>query len=66
MSASQPQFMYLILVLPALFGVILIGEGIYKMTHDDSAGFINLMFGMVFLAACVVAYFFFSTYLKEL
>jgi hypothetical protein len=53
---DDPQFFYMMLALPALFGITLVGEGIYKMNHYES-GWINIASGVVFL--CVVAFGFF-------
>ncbi|OGM12911.1 hypothetical protein A3A76_00410 [Candidatus Woesebacteria bacterium RIFCSPLOWO2_01_FULL_39_23] len=63
MKPSDPQFLYLILVLPGLFGLALVGDGINKIIHDDSGGYISLIFGVIFFAVIIFAYFFFSTYL---
>ncbi len=61
MKPTDPQFIYMILVLPALFGLTLIGEGIAKIIHDEG-GFINIFFGLVFIVIVIFAYYFFSTY----
>jgi hypothetical protein len=55
----------MILVLPALFGLTLVGDGINKLIHDESSGYINILFGFVFLGVVVFAYFFFSVYLGQ-
>jgi hypothetical protein len=62
---TDPQFLYMILVLPALFGLTLVGDGINKLIHDESSGYINILFGFVFLGVVVFAYFFFSVYLGQ-
>lgn len=53
----------MILVLPSLFGLTLMGEGIYKLIHEDNSGFISVFFGMLFIAMVVFAYLFFSSYM---
>ena len=63
MKPSDPQFLYIILVLPVLFGITLIGDGINKLIHNNSSGIITLVFGFLFFALVVFAYIFFSTYL---
>lgn len=63
MSSIDPQFLYLILILPSLFGVTLIGEGFYKVVHEDKVGFVSIFFGFSFLALVVAVYFLFSTYI---
>jgi len=61
MKTTDPQFIYLILVLPALFGLTLVGEGINKILRNDG-GFVNVLFGLVFLVIVIFGYYFFSTY----
>jgi hypothetical protein len=64
MSATDPQFLYMILILPSLFGLTLIGEGLNKLMHEEWSGLISVLFGLAFIAVVVFAFFFFSTYLK--
>ena len=61
MRPTDPQFVYMILILPALFGVTLIGEGINKILRNEG-GFVNILFGLFFLVIVIFGYFFFSTY----
>lgn len=63
MTPKDPQFIYMILVLPSLFGLTLMGEGIYKCVHEEWSGLISIFFGMMFIAMVVFAYFFFSSYM---
>ena len=65
MIPSDPQFIYLILVLPSLFGLTMIGDGLFKLAHDDTRGLINLILGFVFIGVAVFTYFFFSMYLNQ-
>ena len=65
MSPSDPQFLYMILVLPSLFGLTLIGEGLNKVIHEEWSGLISIVFGLMFIAVVVFAFFFFSTYLNQ-
>ncbi|MBU0572742.1 hypothetical protein KKE60_03515 [Patescibacteria group bacterium] len=62
MSPSDPQFLYMILVLPSLFGLALIGEGINKVVHEKWAGLISITFGLVFISLVIFAFLFFSSY----
>ncbi len=64
MSATDPQFLYMILILPSLFGLTLIGEGLNKLIHEEWSGLISVLFGLAFIAVVVFAFLFFSTYLK--
>lgn len=65
MSATDPQFFYMILVLPSLFGLTLIGEGLTKILHEDNGGWISMIFGVIFIVVVIFAYFFFSSMLKS-
>ncbi len=65
MVSTDPQFLYMILVLPSLFGLTLVGEGISKVIHHEWHGIISLIFGFAFIGVVVFAYLFFSTYLAQ-
>jgi hypothetical protein len=60
---TDPQFLYMILVLPSLFGLTLLGEGINKIIHEEWNGVLSVIFGLMFIGAVVFAYLFFSSYL---
>lgn len=62
MSTADPQFMYIMLVLPSLFGLTLVGEGLYKVVHEENSGILSLVFGFMFMGMVVFAYFFFKSY----
>lgn len=63
MSTTDPQFLYMILVLPSLFGLTLLGEGINKIAHEEWGGVLSVIFGLMFIGVVVFAYLFFSSYL---
>jgi len=63
MMPNDPQFLYMILVLPSLFGLTLMGEGIYKCAHEEWSGLISIFFGLLFIVMVIFAYFFFSSYM---
>lgn len=63
MTPQDPQFLYMILILPSLFGLTLLGEGINKIVHEESGGIISVVFGIMFIGTVVFAYLFFSSYL---
>lgn len=65
MSPTDPQFLYMILVLPSLFGLTLVGDGLNKIMHEESGGIISIVFGFIFILVVVFAYIFFSSYLKQ-
>lgn len=52
----------MILVLPSLFGLTLIGEGLNKVIHEEWAGVVSIILGFAFIGMVVFAYFFFSSY----
>jgi uncharacterized membrane protein HdeD (DUF308 family) len=62
MSPSDPQFLYMILVLPSLFGLALVGEGINKIVHKKWAGLISIAFGLIFISLVIFAFLFFTSY----
>ena len=60
MKPSDPQFLYMILVLPTLFGLTLVGEGLNKILKSDQAGWLSMIFGLMFIGVVIFAYLFFS------
>jgi len=64
MNATDPQFLYMILVLPTLFGLTLVGEGLNKIFKKESTGWLSIFFGISFVGVVIFAYFFFSTNLR--
>lgn len=65
MSTTDPQFLYMILILPSLFGLTLLGEGINKVVHEEWNGIISVIFGFMFIGVVVFAYLFFSNYMMH-
>ena len=55
---GDTQLLYMILVLPTLFGLTLIGEGLNKVIKTESSGWVSIGFGVVFIAVVVFMYFF--------
>jgi len=53
----------MILILPSLFGLTLVGEGLAKIIHDDNGGWISVIFGAIFIAVVIFAFFIFKTIL---
>lgn len=60
MRSTDPQFLYMVLVLPTLFGLTLIGEGLNKILKEEVQGWISIIFGFLFIGVVIFAYFFFS------
>jgi len=65
MKPTDPQFLYMILILPALFGLTLVGDGVSKIVHEEGGGVISIFFGLVFIGIVIFAYFFFSSFLAQ-
>lgn len=51
------QFLYVMLILPTMFGLTLVGEGVYKMSHYES-GWVNVVLGGIFLVGVAFGYFY--------
>jgi len=64
MKASDPQFLYMVLVLPSLFGLTLVGEGLNKILKDEKQGWVSIVFGVLFIWVVIFAFVFFSNWLK--
>ena len=62
MKPTDPQFLYMILVLPSLFGLTLVGDGLNKVMHEETGGIISVIFGLIFIGVVIFTFFFFSTY----
>lgn len=60
MKPTDPQFLYMILVLPSLFGLTLVGEGLNKVLKNERAGWLSIVFGIIFVGVVIFAYLFFS------
>lgn len=65
MSPTDPQFLYFILVLPVLFGIVLIAEGIKRNKKKEQSGLVAIVVGVVFLILTVLFYYFISTSLGK-
>jgi len=64
MILSDPRFLYMTLVLPGLFGLILIGEGVGRMLNQDWYGVVSFVFGILFILVVLGVYLFFSMEIK--
>ncbi|PIU03535.1 hypothetical protein COT44_02820 [Candidatus Shapirobacteria bacterium CG08_land_8_20_14_0_20_39_18] len=63
MSPNDPQFLYMILILPTLFGLTLMGEGLNKVLKSETQGWLSIVFGLLFIGVVIFAFIFFSRYL---
>jgi hypothetical protein len=53
MQETDPQILYMVLILPGMFGLTLMGEGVYKLTQNRSVGWFNILMGMGFVGTVV-------------
>lgn len=60
MSPKDTQFLYIVLILPSLFGLTLIGEGLNKVLKNELAGWVSILFGFLFIGVVIFAYWFLS------
>lgn len=51
----QPEFMYATLILPSLFALTLVGEGVHKLIRHES-GWVPLGMGLTFISIVVSVY----------
>ena len=56
MNVTDPQVLYMVLILPGLFGFTLVGEGIYKLTNNSGVGWFNILMGVGFMATVAAGY----------
>ncbi|OGK19362.1 hypothetical protein A3D80_00520 [Candidatus Roizmanbacteria bacterium RIFCSPHIGHO2_02_FULL_40_13b] len=57
MDTKAPEFIYIAFVLPSLFALTFMFEGLYKMVHQED-GFFIFIVGIVFLVIIALAYLF--------
>lgn len=60
MNPTDPQILYMALILPTLFGLTLIGEGLNKVLKSEMAGVVSIVFGVLFIGVVIFAYLFIS------
>jgi hypothetical protein len=51
----------MLFILPSLFGLTLIGEGVGKIMNYDNHGWINVSIGSVFVIVIIIAFLTMST-----
>lgn len=59
MDYSGSGIAYAFMIIPSFFALVVILQGIEKLTHRDSEGYVALGFGVFFLILIVLAYFMF-------
>lgn len=53
---TDTTFLMMLFVLPSLFGLTLIGEGVNKIMNYDNHGWIGVSVGSVFVIIIILAY----------
>jgi len=43
----------------------LVGDGLNKVIHEEYSGIISIVFGFLFIAVVIFAYFFFSSFVGQ-
>ncbi len=59
MNFSGPGLTYILLVIPTIFSLAVVAQGVYKLTKHEADGKIALGFGIFFLVLIAAAYFLF-------
>jgi hypothetical protein len=57
MDPTSPEFLYIGFILPMLFALTLVGEGIYKITKEQE-GYYTFLLGLIFLLGIILGYLF--------
>ena len=65
MFPIESQFVYMIMILPTLFGFVLVGEGLVKIFHEENDGWVLVITGSIFVGIVIFASFFFQTILGK-
>ena len=58
---TDTNFLMMLFILPSLFGLTLIGEGVNKIMNYDNGGWITVSVGSVFEIIILIVYFMLST-----
>lgn len=59
MNLSNVGITYLLLLIPTLFALVVLGQGLYKISRDEADGKLISGFGATFLVLIVAAWWFF-------
>lgn len=61
MNYSDSSFLLMLLILPSLFGLTLVGEGVNKVMNYDNHGWVGVCAGAIFIIIIILAYFILSS-----
>jgi len=56
---QEPALTYILLVIPTLFALAVVGQGIYKISKQEKEGPVALGSGIIFLMLIAAAYWLF-------
>jgi hypothetical protein len=56
MNNTTAGLTYALLIIPAIFSVVVIGQGVYKMKKQEKSGLITVILGVSFLLLIPVGY----------
>lgn len=59
MNLQGPGLSYILLVIPTMFALAVVGQGVYKMARAQPDGKVAFGFGVICLALIGLAYYFF-------
>jgi len=59
MDLSGPGVIYALMIIPSLFVVVVIFQGIQKISRHEPEGGVTIGFGILFLILIVLAYIFY-------
>jgi hypothetical protein len=59
MNLSSPGVTYAFMLIPSMFALVVVIQGIDKITHNKPDGYVALGFGIVFCILIAAAYFLF-------
>lgn len=57
---TDASFLMILFILPSLFGLTLIGEGVNKIMNYDNHGWISISIGSIFEIIIILTYFMMS------
>lgn len=56
MKNESIEFLFMSLILPSLFGLTLIGEGLNKVLSSKMSGWVSIVIGFLFIIVVAIAY----------
>lgn len=60
MDVAGSQGLYMVLILPSMFGLTLVAEGIWKVMNQHFIGFLSIILGLMFVGAVAVGWLLFT------